>query len=173
MKKIAHGTKEVKGVAAAMHREGATYSEIGESLAVSASTAERWAKSSTINVNPKQLEEIKKAIDIADHQFITQSAYIQALITNTIINKINNNELERMSLTELFRAGIEEAKRYGIRTDKVLMRSGGVIPGAPPPSVAALLALALSKAEMDRQATARIEAETAAYKASYEEKVVN
>ncbi|KKL90166.1 hypothetical protein LCGC14_1907410 [marine sediment metagenome] len=172
-KPVPHATPEIKALACIKHRDGETHREIAEQLGISRSTSERWIRDHATETSKESLEQIKEAIEKADYAFLAQSAYIQSLITNTIIKKIHGNELDHMSLQELFRAGVEEAKRYGIRTDKVLMREGGVIPGAPAPSVAMLLSLALSRAEMDRAAAARITAETAAYKASYEDKVVN
>lgn len=168
-----HGTDEIKTLAAIKHRDGETHREIAEQLGISKSTAERWINAGTAGASKEHLEHIKEAIEKADYNFLIQSAYVQVLITDCIIKRVHNKELDSMTLRELFRAGVEEAKRYGIRTDKVLMREGGGIPGSPPPSVGLLLAAALAKADVDRAATERIKAETAAYEASYKEKVVN
>lgn len=140
--------------------EGKTEREAAEEVGVSRSTVHRWSKETT---GTEEMEIAKKALTALDVDLLSKTSHFNHLVLDEMIKKAHNNELEAEDLKTLSRIGVEVSKTHGIHWDKVTIREGGLVPGHSPPSVAALLALALSKAEGDRQATARIEAETKAY----------
>ena len=150
--------------------EGKTHREVAKEVGVAPSTIHRWSKET---VNTEEMETAKKALTALDLDLLSKTSHFNHLVLDEMIEKAHNNELKAEDLKTLSRVGVDTSKIHGIHWDKVMIRDGALGLDHKPPSVAALLALALSKAEMDRQATARIEAETAAFKASYEEKVVN
>ncbi len=151
--------------------EGKTYKEVADEVGISTHTVYRWNKET---VSQEEMETVKRALTAMDLETLSKSGFINNLVLDKIIEKANDKGLDKLDIKELSRAGVDVSKIHGIHWDKVMMRDGTLAFDHKPPSVAALLALALSKAEMDRQATARIEAETAAYKAAgYDEKVVN
>ena len=159
-----------KAYAKARLDEGATYREIAEETGVSLGTLSNWK--GQIEQSPQELERGKKVLNLLDYDNLAKASYIITGLLEEIIERIKNKELKEENLKTLSRAGVELSKIYGIITDKTILREGGIVPGHSPPSIAALLAFALAKADADRQATARIEAETEAYKASYGDKSI-
>ena len=150
--------------------EGKTHREVAKEVGVALSTIHRWSKET---VNTEEMETAKKALTALDLDLLSKTSHFNHLVLDEMIEKAHNNELKAEDLKTLSRVGVDTSKIHGIHWDKVTIREGGIVPGHSPPSIAALLAFALAKAEADRQATARIEAETKAYEASYKEKVVN
>lgn len=159
-----------KALVIAKLEEGKTWKEVSKEVGVAESTIWRWMKAH--ESEPKEVETIKQALNLLDYKTLEKLSYLQDLIIDELINKAGDDELKELGVKELSRAGVEVAKMFGIRTDKVIMREGGFVMAHQPPSVAAVLAACLAKAEMDRQATARIKAETKLYEATYKEKRV-
>ena len=149
--------------------EGKTHRETAEEVGVSLSTIHRWSKET---VNTEEMETAKKALTALDLDLLSKTSHFNHLVLDEMIEKAHNNELKAEDLKTLSRVGVDTSKIHGIHWDKVMMRDGTLAFDHQPPSIAALLAFALAKAEADRQATARIQAETEAYAASYGDKSI-
>ena len=151
--------------------EGKTWKQVAMDVGVSESTIWRWMKESESNT--KEIDTIKQALNLIDHEALQKLSYFSDLIIDELIKKAGNDELAGLDVKELSRTGVEVAKMYGIRTDKVMMRDGTL--GLPQRSVSPeqMILLLLAKAESDRAKTANIQAEKEQYQAMKEEGVID
>ena len=163
--------EQIKALAKAKREQGVPYRKIALQLDTSPSQIQKLIKE---DCSPVELETARKALLIQEHNIARQSGTINILINKNVLDRImQEGTLNDIDLQTLSKMG-HDTSRVRESAVKSVQNLDGTAPGGPPvPSVAALLAFALAKAEVDRQATARIKAETAAYEASYKEKVVN
>ncbi|MDA2932058.1 helix-turn-helix domain-containing protein [Nitrospinae bacterium AH-259-F20] len=148
-------------------QEGKSWKQVSKEVGVAESTIWRWMKEDESEHN--ETETIKQALNLIDYDAIQKLSYISDLIANKIIEKANDNGLDSLDIKELSRAGVEVAKMFGIRMDKVMLRDGTLVPGHTAASPATMVALLLAKATADREARSRLEAEREAYEALKDE----
>ena len=151
--------------------EGKTWKQVAMDVGISESTIWRWMKESESNT--KELETIKQALNLIDHEALQKLSYISDLIFDELIKKAGNDELAGLDVKELSRTGVEVAKMYGIRTDKVMMRDGTLSLPQKSISPEQMILLLLAKAEADRAKTANIQVEKEAYQAMKEEGIID
>jgi len=142
--------------------EGKTWKQVSMDVGVSESTIWRWMKES--ESNSKEIDTIKQALNLIDHEALQKLSYFSDLIIDELIKKAGNDELEELGVKELSRTGVEVAKMLGIRTDKVLMREGGIVPPTHPLTVEGATALLLAQAQADKDAADRIREEREMFK---------
>jgi len=151
--------------------EGKTWKQVAVDVGVSESTIWRWMKESESST--KELETIKQALNLIDHEALQKLSYFSDLIIDELIKKAGNGELVDLDVKELSRTGVEVAKMYGIRTDKVMMRDGTLSPFQKSASPEQMILLLLAKAEADRAKAASIQIEKEAYKAMKEQGIID
>ena len=143
--------------------EGKTWKQVSIDVGVSESTIWRWMKESESNT--KEIDTIKQALNLIDHEALQKLSYFSDLIIDELIKKAGNDELEGLDVKELSRTGVEVAKMLGIRTDKVMMRDGTLAQPTHPVTYEGAVAMLLAKGQADRDAADRLREERKAYQA--------
>ena len=143
--------------------EGKTYKQVADEVGISTHTVYRWNKET---VSQEEMETVKRALTAMDLETLSKSGFINSLVLDKIIEKANDKGLDKLDIKELSRAGVDVSKIHGIHWDKVNLRDGLMGLEHQAASPATMLALLLSKATADREATARLEAERRAFEAS-------
>ena len=151
--------------------EGKTWKQVAMDVGISESTIWRWMKESESNT--KELETIKQALNLIDHEALQKLSYISDLIFDELIKKAGNDELAGLDVKELSRTGVEVAKMFGIRTDKVMMRDGTLSPPQRSASPEQMILLLLAKAEADRAKADSIRVEKEAYEVMKEQGIID
>jgi len=151
--------------------EGKTWKQVAMDVGISESTIWRWMKEGESST--KELETIKQALNLIDYEALQKLSYFSDLVIDELIKKAGNNELEELDVKELSRAGVEVAKMYGIRTDKVMMRDGTITHLPSRASPEQMILLLLAKAEADRAKAASIQVEKEAYEVMKEQGIID
>ena len=151
--------------------EGKTWKQVAMDVGISESTIWRWMKEGESST--KELETIKQALNLIDYEALQKLSYISDLIFDELIKKAGNDELAGLDVKELSRTGVEVAKMFGIRTDKVMMRDGTLSPFQRSTSPEQMILLLLAKAEADRAKAASIQVDKEAYQAMQEKGVID
>jgi len=163
--------KTLKALVRVKLDEGKTWKQVAMDVGISESTIWRWMKESESNT--KELETIKQTLNLIDHEALQKLSYFSDLIIDELIKKAGNNELEELDVKELSRTGVEVAKMYGIRTDKVMLRDGTITHLPSRTSPEQMILLLLAKAEADRAKAASIQVEKEAFKVMQEKGVID
>ena len=142
--------------------EGKTWKQVSMDVGVSESTIWRWMKESESNT--KEIDTIKQALNLIDHEALQKLSYFSDLIIDELIKKAGNGALGGLDVIKLSRTGVEVAKMLGIRTDKVMMRDGTLVKPTHPLTVEGATALLLSQAQADAAAADRLREEREAFK---------
>jgi len=133
-------------------------------LGISTHTIHRWKQE---DVAPADLEAAKKAILASDYENVSKATYFKGQMLDELIRRTETGELEEVPLQILSRAGVDTAKIYGITTDKILLKEGGITQAPSTITHEKMLAMLLAKGQTDRDRAELIKEERKAYEAMY------